>query len=143
MKWKSGAGPDETKPLVIKKCSSAMVWPFWLLYRKSFDEGKIAEAMKISRVVPVYKRKGPKTDVKNYRVVAIQQVTMKVHEMAVKSKLSEIIQPRLTDAQHGFRSKRSVVTNLLNLSILAYDAFENRCQLDLIYGDFKVAFDSV
>ena len=143
LKWKSGAGPDEIKPLVIKKCSSAMVWPIWLLYQKSFDEGKIPEAMKLSRVVPVYKRKGSKTDVKNYRVVAIQPVTMKIHEMAVKSKLSEIVQPRLSEAQHGFRSKRSVVTNLLNLSIMAYDAFEDHCQLDSIYGDFKVAFDSV
>lgn len=94
-------------------------------------------------MVPIYKRKDSKTDVKNYRVVAIQTVTMKIHEMAVKSKLGEIIQPRLSEKQHGFRSKKSVVTNLLNLSILAHDAFEDRCQLDLIYGDFKGAFDSV
>lgn len=31
----------------------------------------------------------------------------------------------------------------MNLSVLAYDAIERRCQLDLVYGDFKAAFDKV
>lgn len=143
LKNNSGAGPDGLKPIVVKICSSAMVWPIWLLYRKSFEEGKIAKGMKMSRVVPVYKRKGDKSNVKNYRVVAIQPVVTKIHEVAVKSKLDLIIQPRISDAQHGFRCKRSVVTNLLNLSIVAYEAIEKHCQLDLCYGDFKTAFDKV
>lgn len=143
LKWKSGVGPDELKPLVIKWCSSAVSWPIWLLYQKSFDTGKIADALKISRIVPVYKRKGDKTDVKNYRVIAIEPVVMKIHETALKRKASVRIQPQLSNAQHGFRNKRSVVTNLLNLSILAHKAFEYSSQLDVFYGDFKTAFDTV
>ncbi|XP_037033033.1 uncharacterized protein LOC119072019 [Bradysia coprophila] len=143
LKWSSGAGPDEIKPFVVKKCSTAFVWPIWLLYQKTFDEGKIPAAMKMSRIVPVYKRKGDRAEVKNYRVVAIQPIAMKVQEMAVKCKTGLVVQPRLSDVQHGFRNKRSVVTNLWNLSVLAYDAIERRCQLDLFYGDFKAAFDKV
>lgn len=143
LKWKSGAGPDGIKPMVIKMCSSAVVWPMWLLHQKAFDGGKIAEAMKVSRVVPVYKGKGDKKDVKNYRVVAIQPITMKVHETAINKRSATIVEPCLTTAQHGFRSKRSVVTNLLNLSILANDAFERSGQLDMFLGDFKTAFDKV
>lgn len=143
LKWRSGAGPDGIKPMVVKMCSNVIGWPIWLLYQKSIDSGKIADAMKISRVVPVYKRKGDKTNVINHRVVAIQPITMKIHEIAVKKKIAEITNPRKSDAQHGFRNKRSVVTNLLNLSILANEAFEWSCQLDLIYGDFKTAFDTV
>lgn len=141
--WNSGAGPDELKPLVIKMCASTVAWPIWLLYQKSFDVGKIADALKISRIVAVHKRKGHKTNVKNYRVIAIQPVVLKIHEIAVKRKTDEMIQPRLTNSQHGFRNKRSVVTNLLCLSILAHKAFEHSCQLDLFYGDYKAAFDTV
>lgn len=141
--WKSGAGPDEIKPLVIKMCASTVAWPIWLLYQKSFDVGRIAAASKMSRVVPVYKRKGNKTEIKNYRVVAIQTVLLKIHEIAVKRKLSEIIQPQLNSAQHGFRNKKSVVTNLMGLSILAHEAFERQCQLDLCYNDYEAAFDKV
>lgn len=104
---------------------------------------QIADALKISRIVPVYKRKGHKANVRNYRVVAIQPVVLKIHEIAVKSKTSEIIQPRLTNSQHGFRNKRSVVSNLLCLSILAHKAFERSGQLDIFYGDYKTAFDTV
>ena len=143
LKWKSGAGPDGLKPLIVKSCASVITWPIWLLYQKSFDAGKIAKAMKLSRIVPVYKRKGDKNDVTNYRVVAIQPVVMKVHEIAVNRKLSERIYPSLSNPQHAFRDKRSVVTNLLNLSILAHKAFERSCQLDVFYGDFRTAFDTV
>ena len=143
LKWKSGSGPDSLSPFVIKMCSSSIVWPIWLLFQKSFTFGKIADALKVSRIVPVYKKKGDKCDVKNYRVIAIQSLVMKIHEIAVKRKLSEKIQPLLSNAQHGFRNKRSVVTNLLNLSILAHKAFQYSSQLDVFYGDYKTAFDTV
>lgn len=142
IKWKSGAGPDGLSPYVIKKCVSSIVWPIWLLYQKSFELGRIPESLKTSRVVPVHK-KGDKTDVKNYRVIAISSIVMKIHEIAMHHKLSQIVNPLLSNAQHGFRPGRSVVTNILNLSIIAHNAFEKSRQVDTFYGDFKTAFDAV
>ncbi|XP_037030482.1 uncharacterized protein LOC119070318 [Bradysia coprophila] len=86
---------------------------------------------------------GDKANVTNYRVVAIQTLLLKIHEIAMKRKVSEKIQPQLKSAQHGFRDKRSVVTNLLGLSILAHAAFERLAQLDIFYGDYKTAFDKL
>lgn len=74
----------------------------------------------MSRVVAVYKRKGSRTEAKNNRVVAIQTIVLKVYEMAVKQKISEMIQLKLNSAQHGFRDLRSVVINLLSLSTSMY-----------------------
>lgn len=141
--WKGGAGPDEIKPFVIKMCASAVVWPIWLLYKKSFDSEKIATASKVSRIVAVYKKRGARNDIKSYRVVAIQTIVMKIHDIAVRRAISKIIQPQLKSAQHGFRDKRSVVTNLLGQSVLAHKAFEQKCQLDTFYGDYKAAFDKL
>ncbi|XP_037040311.1 uncharacterized protein LOC119077268 [Bradysia coprophila] len=115
LEWKSGAGPDEIKPSVLKMCASSVAWPIWLLYQKSFNIGEIAATSKISRIVPVYKRKGDKADVKNYRVVAIQTIVLKIHDIAVKKKISEIIQPQLKSAQHGFRNKRTIMSTRLVL----------------------------
>ena len=143
LKWKSGAGPDQLSPYVIKMCTSTVVWPIWLLFQKSFDVGKIPDTLELSRIVPIYKRKGEKSNVTNYRVIAIASVVLKIHEIAVKRKMSERIQRQLSNAQHGFRNQRSVVTNLLSLSILANSAFERSAQLDVFYGDFKTAFDTV
>lgn len=124
-------------------CATALVWPIWLLFQKSFENGKIPEASKISRIAPVYEKKGNKSEVNNYRVIAIQSIVAKIHEIAVKNKITERIQPLLSTAQHGFRNKRSVVTNLLNLSMMAFKSFERSSQLDIVYGDFKTAFDTV
>lgn len=142
LKWKSGAGPDKLSPFVVKMCAEAMVRPIWLLYQKTFNEGCIPAALKLSRVVPIYK-KGDKRDVANYRVVAISSVILKVMEIAIKWRLTFIIEPKLSNTQHGFRPHRSVTTNLLNLSIEVNKAFHRRNQIDIFYGDFQNAFNVV
>lgn len=76
LKWQSGAGPDEISPFIVKKCIDAITWPIWLLYQKTFDTGTIPHLLKLSRVVPVFK-KGKKDDVTNYRVIAISSVIIK------------------------------------------------------------------
>lgn len=49
----------------------------------------------------------------------------------------------LSNPQHGFKSKRSVETNLMNLSITVHDALVKKQQVDIFYGDFENAFDKV
>lgn len=82
-------------------------------------------------------------DVKNYRITAISSVIMRVYEIAIQSRLLGHVDPQLTNAQHGFRPKRSVSSNLLNLSIAAHDAFARKQQLEVFYGDFENAFDKL
>ncbi len=105
--------------------------------------GHIYSGLKVSRVVPEYKKKGDKRDVKNYRITAISSTIMRIYESAIKLKLVEIVDPQITNAQHGFRPKRSVETNMLNLSIFVHDAFVKKQQVDIFYGDFANAFDKV
>lgn len=75
--------------------------------------------------------------------MAISSTILKIFERAIKVKLTSIIEPKLSNAQHGFRPKRSITTNLLNLSIVVHDSFKNGKQTDVFYGDFKNAFDRV
>lgn len=143
LKAKSNAGPDKLSPIVMKNCIDALVWPLWILHQKSMEMGKISTRLKLSRVVPVYKKKGDKRDVENYRIVAISSVIMRIYESAMNSKLIGIIDPLLSNAQHGFRPRRSISTNLLNLSVMVHEAFSKKQQLDVFYGDFANAFDKV
>lgn len=147
LKWKSGAGPDKLSPFVIKMCSPNTVrmqffWPIWLLYQKTYQTGCIAAALKLSRVVPIHK-KGDKSNIKNYRVVAISSVISKIFEIAMKSRPMIIVEPKLSNTRHGFRQKRSVTTNLLNLYIDVNVAFDRGNQMDIVYGDFRNAFNIV
>ena len=140
---KSSIGPDKLSPIILKNCIDVIVWPLWILHQKSMDLGKISDKLKISRVVPVYKKKGDKRDVKNYRITAISSVIMRVYESAFKHKLNEHIEPTTANAQHGFRPNRSVVTNMMNLSIAVHEAFAMKQQVDTFYGDFANAFDKL
>lgn len=54
-----------------------------------------------------------------------------------------LINPKLSNAQPGLRPRRSILSNVMNLSIAALDVFANRQQLDVFYGDFENAFDKV
>lgn len=57
---KSSAGPDDIAPIFMKKCVDGLVWPLWILHRKQMELGTISSKLKISKVVPVYKKKGKK-----------------------------------------------------------------------------------
>lgn len=142
LKTKSGLGSDEISPYVVKMCAESIAMPIWLLFQKSFETGIIPERLKLSRVVPVFK-KGDKKNVKNYRMVAISSTILKIFERAISFKLTPIIDSRLSNAQHGFRPNRSITTNLMNLSIVVHESFANGRQTDVFYGDFRNAFDTV
>lgn len=62
LKVKGSPGPDDLVPIVMKNCADALIWPLWILHRKSFDDGKISVKLKVSRVVPEFKKLGDKTD---------------------------------------------------------------------------------
>lgn len=96
-----------------------------------------------SKCLEWFKKKGDKADIKNYRITAISSVILRVYELAFQDKLLNIANPQLSNAQHGFRPKRSIVSNLMNLSIAAHDAFAKKQQLDVFYGDFQNAFDKM
>jgi len=45
--------------------------------------------------------------------------------------------------QHGFRSGRATITDLIDFSTYALDAFELHQQVDVIYMDFSKEFDKI
>lgn len=142
LKPKGSVGPDEVHPRVIKECADSLIFPIWLLFKLSIQSGKVPDLLKSSRILPLHK-KGDRSNVENYRIIAISSVILKLFEMIIKKKLMGIVNPMLSNAQHGFRPNRSITTNLINLSFKAHSALENGTQLDVFYGDFKSAFDRV
>lgn len=49
----------------------------------------------------------------------------------------------INENQHGFVPGKRIETNLLELVLFAYDAFAEKCQVDVLYTDFTKAFDRV
>lgn len=67
LKCKGGTGPNESSPIFEEKCVKSIVWPLWLLFKKTLGDGSVPDKLKTSRAVPVFK-KGDKTDVTSYSI---------------------------------------------------------------------------
>ena len=95
-------------------------------------------------LVPIFK-KGSKSDASNYRPISLTAVLCKLCEHILHSTIITHLANHkiLSDAQHGFRKRRSCDTQLL----LALNDFarglEDKSQTDIIFLDFAKALDKV
>lgn len=107
-------GPDGVHPKLLKECNKALAVPITLLIRESLDSGSVPLLWLLAAVCPIYK-KGDKLDPLNYRPVSLTCVLCKICEKLIRKALVKHLEDNkiITDSQHGFRHKRSTLTNLL------------------------------
>ena len=82
-------------------------------------------------------------EVINYRPVSLLSLVSKILERVLFSRISDFATNNLHDLQHGFRPKRSCVTQLLQVLHELGRALDTGKEIDVIYLDFSKAFDSV
>ena len=144
LKPSSSPGPDQIHPRVLTELAAPLSKPLSDLYRLSLDQGQLPEDWKVGQVVPIFK-KGKKDDASNYRPVSLTSVICKVMESIIRDQLLEhlLASGQLSDAQHGFVPRRSCVTQLLATMEDWTMLLETGEPVDVIYTDFRKAFDSV
>lgn len=135
-------GVDGIPALVLKKCSKSVCFPLLIIFNLSLSSGLFLDEWKSSFLIPIYKS-GLKNNVENYRGICKLSAIPKLLESLVKCKLNFFVKEHLSDAQHGFISGRSTVTNLACFSSFVTNCIESQSQVDAIYTDFSKAFDSV
>lgn len=115
-----------------------------LIFRRSLDTGTIPDEWMMGEVTPIFK-KGCKQSPANYRPVSLTSVPCKVLESIVRDRIMSHLTSSglMHDAQHGFRPRRSCATQLLVALEHWTRAFEDGDPVDVIYLDFRKAFDSV
>jgi len=116
----------------------------YFVYQKSFDEGIVPSNWKEANVSPIFK-KGKRTDAENYRPVSLTCVPCKVMESIVRDFLLAFLEGQdiLSKFQHGFTKGRSCLTNLLETLETWTRLLDDGYGIDVIYLDYKKAFDTV
>lgn len=144
LKNKYSAGPDDLAPVIIKEFGGYLAEILTYLINLSFERGVFPEMLKISSIVPVYKR-GPTDDPGNYRPVALGSVIAKVLEYAMADRLDSFLNKHkiIADSQHGFRKSKSTSTALVEFYIQLLRSIERRQTPIGIFCDLKKAFDCV
>lgn len=135
-------GPDNMSAKIIKECAEELVAPLTILCQMSFDQGVFPSKWKQANVVPIHKS-GDRADPKNYRSISLLPLFGRVLEKLACDALMRHVRPALSDAQHGFLSGRSCITNLAAYLRSALVSMSEGCQTDVIYTDFSAAFQSV
>ena len=137
-------GPDMIPARLLKQLSTEIAPALALVFQSSLDCGRVPRDWTMAHVVPVFK-KGDKSAASNYRPVSLTSICSKALEHILHSNIMDHLEEHniLTDAQHGFRCKRSCETQLIaTIQELARGLSEGR-QLDVILLDFAKAFDKV
>ena len=100
--------------------------------------------MKTSVVTPVFKG-GNSSLAENYRPISLISHICKLFERIIVDELTSYLNEAdlFNTGQHGFRSGRSCLSQLLEHHQKILYALENNIAVDVVYLDFAKAFDRV
>lgn len=140
----SSPGPDKITSHLLKYCAKELSVPLASIMNRSLNEGALPTSWLLAHITPIFK-KGDKLCPRNYRPISLTSVVCKVMErLIVKHLQPHIIENKIIpDQQHGFVWRRSVTTNLLKATNIWTTAHDAGMPTDVLYLDFKGAFDQV
>lgn len=129
----------------LKNIALEVAIPLSLLYNKSLTLGKYPTAWKISKVVPIFKKKGSPSVMSNYRPISVVNVFSKVIEILFQRRLMNYLEKKnyFSCFQFGFRESSSVQLAIVKyINDIAYDLNEGKLSASL-FLDCEKAFDTV
>ena len=131
-------------PRILKELAVELAGPLAVLFNKSFEQGRLPKEWKLAEIKPIFK-KGNKMCTNNYRPVSLTCVLCKVMESFIRSRIQNHMEnlKLYASCQHGFRQGKSCITQLLDVFNDFSNFTDESRPFDVIYLDFKKAFDSV
>ena len=138
------SGPDNIRPRILKELSSEIAPILTIIFNTSLATGEVPSDWRSANVSPVYK-KGERYKAENYRPISLTSVCCKIMEHVVTSHIMSHADRHsiLYPLQHGFRSKRSCETQLVEFVDDITINMSNGKQTDILIMDFSKAFDKV
>ncbi len=137
-------GPDEIHAKLVYELKNELTAPLTRLFNLSIEHGVVPQDWRDANISPIFK-KGNRDQAQNYRPVSLTCIIGKILESFIKDSIVNHLEKfrLLKDTQHGFRSGRSCLTNLLEFFDMVTRKLDEEVDIDLIYLDFAKAFDKV
>ena len=135
-------GIDGIGPNILKYCSSALYIPLHYLFSLTLSQNSLPKEWLLHLVTPIHKS-GDRTQVNNYRPISLLCTTSKVLERIIYNKTIDFVLHSISNTQFGFLPNRSTLQQLLLFLSQIHSCLTNKNQLDVLYLDFRKAFDSV
>ena len=132
---------------MVKICDRSLVKPLMKIFQSSLDSCIFPEMWKKANVIPVYKNKGDKSVVKNYRPVYLLPIFGKLFEKCLYDTIYSYFENNnlFSSCQSGFRKGDSCISQLLSITHDIFTGFDSTPLLDTrgVFLDISKAFDRV
>lgn len=132
------AGPDGLLPEMFKLGGEILIQKLTTLFNLIIRDNSIPSIWCEALIVPIFKNKGHKNDIKNYRPISLTCICRRIFERALISRL-EKFNDMLSITQNGFRKGRSTLHHCLTL----HEVQTRFPKSHIITLDFRAAYDLV
>jgi hypothetical protein len=125
------------------------IWPILsemlvTLINEVFSTGVYPDILKYTRVCPVYKSKGEKTSVDNYRPISIVPSISKIIESILSQLLMKHLENDLvTDRQFAYRKSKSTTSAAYDMINSITTGLDDKYKIAGIFCDLSKAFDVI
>ena len=134
-------GCDNIHPQVLKHCATSLLEPIYHIFQLCLTTSTLPQEGKTHKITPLPK-KGDLSCVNNYRPISLLCIISKVLESIIYKKIITFTRPTLSNTQFGFTKGKSCLAQLLTAFSTINQAVDNNKSVDVMYLDFKKAFDS-
>ena len=144
LKVNKAPGPDMLYARTLIELKDIICDPLSVLFNKSLACGLVPSDWKMANVTPIFK-KGSKVKPENYRPISLTSIVGKLMETIIKKALISHMDKfnLIKSSQHGFRAKKSCLTNLLDFYDRVVNHYDNHRAVDIVLLDLQKAFDKV
>ena len=145
LKPKRSSGLDKIPTIVLKYLPENILGTLVKLFNRSLEEGVFPQIYKTAKVVPIYKKKGSRKHIDQYRPVSLINCMSKIIEKIVYKRVSDFLDSNtfFTNRQFGFRKHMST-SHAITLLVDSISKNMNRKNKTLgLFLDLSRAFDLI
>jgi hypothetical protein len=144
LKNKKSTGFDQISVQVVKTVAESIAPVLTHLINLSFSTGIFPEQLKLSTIVPIYK-KGSSLKKDNLRPISLLSIFSKIIEKLMNNRLVKYLDSfkYFSNSQFGFRKGKSTEDALITVTERIFNSFNSKNKSTGVFIDFKKAFDLV
>ena len=136
-------GTDMITGSMLKRGPDELADALCALFNMSWERGTIPADFKEARIFSLYKGEADQKDPSNYRPISLTSTVGKALEKLILTQLLEVVEPKLSVHQAGFRKRRATMDHLIRVQ----HAIKFHCGKGSIYPvcflDIRRAYDRV
>ena len=138
-------GHDMINIRMLKICDESICKPLGIIFWSCLQNGKFPSEWKKANVVPIFKKKNNKQEVKNYSLISLLPVSSKVFERLLYGSMFKFFTENslISQNQSGFKPGDSCTNQHLSITHQIYKSFDDGHEVGFVFLDMSKAFDKV